>query len=223
MPRISNIGRGSPGNAPRSQLTHRSTRGAWNGTPDDDRSRPDRASSRDGCDEAPKMSQRALRRDDGYGSGGLGEGGGPPLMQRDSRASGAPPGVTPRPPGLHPAVTWWPGCGRKARVGEAAPSVGAGGSRRFVVLRGGDSARSDQCTGRLSMAEAREIARQTRSQKAAGGRVLLMKAGRATNLPTPKHPADRTRSVLRFTKRAIGRPVGINACMAGLRAIGWCA
>lgn len=159
----------------------------------------------------------------GFGSAVLGEGAPAPAMERDSRAVGAPPGVGGGGGRLHPAVTWWPGCGRKARAGDGVPSKGAAkGSRCFVVLKGRDAMREARCTGKLSEAEARAIAQPAASQALTGGRVLAMKAGRAQGLTLPKHPADRTRAVMRLTKRVIGRPVGIKACMEGLRAIGWC-
>lgn len=129
-------------------------------------------------------------------------------------------GGIPRPPGLPLGVTWWPGCGRKARTGDVA--AGQRSTTALTVLSGRDGGRKLRCSGRLSPSEARAIAKHAATGATTGVRVLLDKGGRDPGRPIPNAASDRTRAVLSMTRRVIGRPVGIRECMRGLRAIGWC-
>lgn len=127
----------------------------------------------------------------------------------------------PRPAGMHPSVTWWRGCGRPLRAGDVAPSRRANGT---VALDGPSKVRSWRSTGPLSESEARKIVAQVERQSCSGAFVVAVKAGRPPIRPCSiaRRSPERTRSVMRWTMRVLGRPVGIRGVMAGLRAIGYC-
>lgn len=127
----------------------------------------------------------------------------------------------PRPAGMHPSVTWWRGCGRPLRKGDVAPSRRAKGA---IALKGRDGGKDLRAGPPLSPAEARAIVPQIERQASSGAAVVASMAGRRVlrPLPTARRP-ERCRSVLRWTMRVLGRPVGIRGVMAGLRAIGYCA
>ena len=128
----------------------------------------------------------------------------------------------PRPAGLPPEVTWWRGCGRPLRKGDVAPSRRSSGT---VALDGPSKVRSWRSTGPLSESEARKIVPQIERQGCTGAAVVAQVAGRRPLRPCPsprRSSPERCRSVLRWTMRVLGRPVGIRGVMAGLRAIGYC-
>lgn len=116
-------------------------------------------------------------------------------------------------------LTWAPGCGRRPTTGDVVPSRTG---RAAVVLSGRDGGKALRCTGRLSASEARALARQAAQGTAVGAAVVRERAGHPAGRVIPHRAPERYRAVLRWTLRAIGRPAGLRACLAGLRAIGWC-
>lgn len=156
------------------------------------------------------------------------------VMERDSKRSVAPLGVggggTGRPEGVPSCVTWLPGDGRKARTGDV---VGGKGHRYVTTLANGAAIRRKlRCTGGgrsltgrggtpLTRKDARRIAqRLRRGERHSGARVTLHTCN-ILHVPVPNRKACRTRAVLAWTLRVIGRPVGIRAVKRGLALIGF--
>ena len=119
-------------------------------------------------------------------------------------------------------ATWWPGCGRKARTWDPLPSQCG---RYVVTMIGGklEPRRVRKAGSKLSAAEGRRVANVLLQPKplCSGARVLLQRTGEAPkDLVAPKYPADRTRAVIAWTQRLLGRSVGIRACVQGLKDAG---
>lgn len=156
-----------------------------------------------------------------------------PDMERDSKRSRTPPGGGGGPPGgssldgrasrdgkpTADDVTWWPGCGRKARTGD---TVSNRGSR--VTFGGIDSGRGRRCEvragGKLSASEVAAIAREARKGATVGARVVLTEAGANTGRTIPRDSGDRARAGYRFSRRAIGRWVCVGSMVRALVAGG---
>lgn len=169
----------------------------------------------------------------GLGFGGIGwdgGAGGTPLLERDSSLAGAPPAVTPggvaqtSRPATPRSTPHQPRDADGNRVDANGQRVTTGSVvNGGFALTGRDSGKRRRSSGPLSASEARVIAAHVARQDSAGAVVVAEATGRRPLPSIPKRHDTRTRSVLRMTQRVIGRPAGITAVVAGLRAIGFAA
>lgn len=165
-----------------------------------------------------------------------------PLPSWDSQPSAAPPGVTPLPPtpaalppaGLEAAEQ---AARRRAEqviddaVAAAELAVERAAERAQLLPKQARATRPHRWerTERVSqaapptVAEVLRMVRIARRQLAegramAGVRSVLKRAG-ASSVQAPKHPADRTRAVMRWTRRVLGRAVGLKQVRPVIEAL----
>lgn len=129
-------------------------------------------------------------------------------------SSGAPPGVGPAPGTPHRP----PRTGDRVSAGAICQHRnGAPNATGSVRLTGTDWTRRARCVGRLDDAAGAELARSLVSSCCTGARVMRESLGKPPRGPLPNHAADRTRAVMRWTRRILGVPAGILAARAAIR------
>lgn len=155
----------------------------------------------------PRLANKGLKGRSGRKSGAEGEAA---HVYPGSPARAAAPG------GVGGGV---PALPRVLRTGDRVECGAlAGNGRGSVVLTGRDWTRSTRCADELSPADGARLVRSLASSSCTGAAVMRQVLGKPPARPLPKDKADRTRAVMRWTRRVLGVPAGIRAARAAIRA-----
>ena len=155
----------------------------------------------------PRLANKGLKGRSGRKSGT--EGGpahvNPGSPARELTRGGVGGGVAPLP--------------RVLRTGDRVEAGAlAADARGAVVLTGRDWTRSSRCAAELTAADGARLVLRLASSSCTGAAVLRQAMGKPAGQPLPNDRADRTRAVMRWTRRVLGVPAGIRAARAAIRA-----
>ena len=157
----------------------------------------------------------------GMGIGGVGA----PCRNGTPANPELPLGLPPASPGIEGAgadpaaplaVTWRPGCGRKARTGDVEDRAGG-----RIVLSGRSEPSAPRSHDPVTDEEARLIVPHVERQAFVGAAVVADMAGAPVSRSLPRDSSDRTEAGRRLSWRVLKRVVPPSEMAKALRRIGW--